>query len=167
MDSEELLHLFVFYFVFYRKSLNSTTTFYYLLSKYGTIKDLQLWSLTIQRTRNYCDISDKNTIWICYLATECNAVLYCSFLMCTFQPTQNCKRKNETFWWQYRIYPAVRQGFFPLEWLQITKSVLWNFAIIPILPFLNNPKDLDLSCKMDLDLWDCFGRKLHLITKEI
>ena len=26
------------------------------------IKDLQLWSLTIQRTRNYCDISDKNTI---------------------------------------------------------------------------------------------------------
>ena len=27
------------------------------------------------------------------------------------------------------------------------------------LPFLNNPKDLDLSYKMDLDLWDCFGRK--------
>ena len=30
---------------------------------------------------------------------------------------------------------------------------------MPILPFLNNPKDLDLSCKMDLDLLDCFGRK--------
>ena len=27
------------------------------------------------------------------------------------------------------------------------------------LPFLNNPKDLDLSYKMDLDLWDCFGRE--------
>ena len=24
--------------------------------------------------------------------------------------------------------------------------------------FLNNPKDLDPSCKMDLDLWDCLGR---------
>ena len=23
---------------------------------------------------------------------------------------------------------------------------------------LNNPKNLDLSYKMDLDLWDCFGR---------
>ena len=33
---------------------------------------------------------------------------------------------------------------------------------------LNNPKDLDPSCKMDLDLRDCFGRKtLHLITEEI
>ena len=42
------------------------------------------------------------------------------------------------------------------------------FAIIPILPFLNNPKDLDPSYKMDLDLWDCFGRKkLCLITEEI
>ena len=26
-------------------------------------------------------------------------------------------------------------------------------------PFKNNLKDLDPSCKMDLDLWDCFGRK--------
>ena len=24
--------------------------------------------------------------------------------------------------------------------------------------FKNNPKDLDPSCKMDLDLWDCLGR---------
>ena len=24
--------------------------------------------------------------------------------------------------------------------------------------FQNNPKDLDLSYKMDLDLWDCLGR---------
>ena len=24
--------------------------------------------------------------------------------------------------------------------------------------FQNNPKDLDLSCKTDLDLLDCFGR---------
>ena len=33
---------------------------------------------------------------------------------------------------------------------------------------LNNPKDLDPSYKMDLDLWDCFERKnLRLITEEI
>ena len=49
-----------------------------------------------------------------------------------------------------------------------TKSALRNFAIIRVLPFLNNPKYLDPSYKMDLDIWDCFGRKkLHLITKEI
>ena len=24
--------------------------------------------------------------------------------------------------------------------------------------FLNNPKNLDMSYKMDLDLWDCVGR---------
>ena len=30
--------------------------------------------------------------------------------------------------------------------------------MIQVLPFLNNPKDLDPSCKMDLDFWDCFGR---------
>ena len=28
--------------------------------------------------------------------------------------------------------------------------------------FLNNPKDLDPSYKMDLDLWDCFGQKKTL-----
>ena len=46
-----------------------------------------------------------------------------------------------------------------LEWLQITRSVLWNFAIIQVLPVLNNPKNLDPSSKSDLDFWDCFWRK--------
>ena len=39
------------------------------------------------------------------------------------------------------------------------KSVLCNVAVIRVLPFLNNPKDLDPSDKTDLDFWDCFGRK--------
>ena len=30
------------------------------------------------------------------------------------------------------------------------------YAIIRVLSFLNNPKDLDPSYKMDLDFWDCF-----------
>ena len=44
----------------------------------------------------------------------------------------------------------------------MTKSVLLNFAILPVLPFLNISKDLDPSYKMDLDFWDCFGRKKTL-----
>ena len=54
---------------------------------------------------------------------------------------------------QYRIYLAKRGGFPSLEWLQISKSVLWNFAIIWVLPFLNNSKDLDPSNKLGLDFW--------------
>ena len=51
----------------------------------------------------------------------------------------------------------------------MTKSVRQNSALIQVLPFLNNPKDLDPSFKMDLDFSDCFGRKknLCLIIKEI
>ena len=32
-------------------------------------------------------------------------------------------------------------------------------ATQPDLPFLNSPRDIDPSYKMDLDFWDCFGRK--------
>ena len=39
--------------------------------------------------------------------------------------------------YKYRISSVIRQSFFF---------------------FQNNPKDLDPSCKMDLDLWDCLGR---------
>ena len=44
----------------------------------------------------------------------------------------------------YRIYSVIRRSF----------------------SFQNNPKDLDPSCKMDLDLWDCLGRvKIGIIAK--
>ena len=33
----------------------------------------------------------------------------------------------------------------------ISLVIRWGFS------FKNNLKDLDLSCKTDLDLWDCFG----------
>ena len=33
--------------------------------------------------------------------------------------------------------------------------------MMQVLPFLNSPRDLDPSYKMDLDFWDCFGRKLN------
>ena len=38
-----------------------------------------------------------------------------------------------------------------------------HFAIIQVLPFLKNPKDMDLSYKMDLDFWDCFGREKNSV----
>ena len=66
------------------------------------------------------------------------------------------------------IFIRLKNRVFPsLEWQQITKSVLWNFAIRQILSFLNSPKDLDLSYKTDLDFLDYLeGKKLCLITEE-
>ena len=52
----------------------------------------------------------------------------------------------------YQVYLAIRQGF-PLSRMITYNLVLWNFAIIQVLPFRNNPKDLDPSDKMDLDFF--------------
>ena len=70
--------------------------------------------------------------------------------------------------WIYCIYLALRQDLHSLKWLQITKSVEWNFATIWVLSFLNNPKDLDLSCKIDLDFLALIWKEiLSLITEEM
>ena len=53
---------------------------------------------------------------------------------------------------------AIRGGVH-LSRMTTNKSAVCNFAIIRVLPFLNNLKDLDPSYKTDLDFWDCFGRK--------
>ena len=53
---------------------------------------------------------------------------------------------------KYHIYLAVKQGLALLELLQITELVQRKFAI-RVLPFLNNPKDLGPSYKMDLDFF--------------
>ena len=37
-----------------------------------------------------------------------------------------------------------------------------KFCKMRVLPFLNNPNDQDPSYKMDLDFWDCYGRKQNL-----
>ena len=63
----------------------------------------------------------------------------------------------------YHIYLAIRQGFtLSRMTTQITKSVVCNFAVIQVLLSLNNHKNLAVSRKMDLDYWDCFGRKKTL-----
>ena len=53
---------------------------------------------------------------------------------------------------------GYKMGFSLCRMTTNTKPILQNFARIRVLPFtcLNNPKDLDLSYKMDLDFWDCF-----------
>ena len=56
----------------------------------------------------------------------------------------------------YTVCLAIRRGF-PLSRMTTNnKKVLCNFAVIQVLPFHNNPKELDLSYKTDLDFWDCF-----------
>ena len=99
-------------------------------------------------------------MYICEISKPVLLNLYWKFT----DKTANCEDPDEAT--HYRIYLAMREGFVSLERRQVSKSVLWNFAIIRVLPFLNNPKeldpsnkDLDPSNKMDLDLWDCFGRK--------
>ena len=42
-------------------------------------------------------------------------------------------------------------------------TILVIQGIILVLPFLNSPNDLDPSYKMDLDFWDCFGRKKNSV----
>ena len=59
---------------------------------------------------------------------------------------------------KYHIYSAIRWGYPPSRVTRNYKSVLCSFTIIHVLPFLNNPKDIDPFYKMDLDFWDCFGR---------
>ena len=40
------------------------------------------------------------------------------------------------------------------------------FGYKTVFSFQNNPKDLDLSCKTDLDLWDCLGMgKIGIIAR--
>ena len=61
----------------------------------------------------------------------------------------------------YSIYSAIRQGF-PLSRMTPNKAVIWNFAMIRILPFLNNPKDLDPSYMLDLDFLALFWKEKSL-----
>ena len=62
----------------------------------------------------------------------------------------------------YCIYSAIKQGF-PLSIMTINSYIgHMEFDNKRVLSFLNNPRDLDLSCKMDLYFCNCFGRKIIL-----
>ena len=63
---------------------------------------------------------------------------------------------------QYRIYPAIRRGFCPSRMTSNNQVSPMKFCYNTNFNFLNNPKDLDPSYKMDLDLRDCFRREKTL-----
>ena len=41
-----------------------------------------------------------------------------------------------------------------------------HYFISSVFFFQNNPKNLDPSCKMDLDLWDCLGKVNNYILQQ-
>ena len=51
----------------------------------------------------------------------------------------------------YRIYYAIKWGFLLSRMTTNNSIILLIFAIIRVLPFLNNPIELFASFKMDLD----------------
>ena len=55
---------------------------------------------------------------------------------------------------------TYKSGALPIA---LRGPVLCALAVIRVLPFLNTPKDLDPSYKMDLDFWDCFGKKTNSV----
>ena len=62
----------------------------------------------------------------------------------------------------YYIYSAIKCFFITYR---IYSVIRWRFFFFS---FQNNPKDLNPSCKTDLDLWDCLGRvKLILMQNFI
>ena len=61
----------------------------------------------------------------------------------------------------YCIYSVIRWGF-PLSRMTVNNQISPMEFCYNTIPFLNNPNDLDLSYKTDLDFWDCFGRKKPL-----
>ena len=72
------------------------------------------------------------------------------FLISTFFSTHSLQKSYQSNTTSYRISSVIRRIVFYLQ---------------------NNPENLDPSYKMDLDLWDCFGRvnlnfiaELHIRT---
>ena len=64
----------------------------------------------------------------------------------------------------HSVFIQLLDGVCPsLEWIQITESDLWNFAIIQVLPFRNKPKDLNPAYKTGLDFWNGFGIKKKIL----
>ena len=52
--------------------------------------------------------------------------------------------------------------------MNVRKSTHYHIYLVirRVFSFQNNPKNLDLSCKTDVDLWHCLGRvKLIIMAK--
>ena len=75
------------------------------------------------------------------------------------QPVQLCRLIAQ---YMYLNYSVIRQEIFLPKLQQICKSVFNNLAVKQSFLFQINPKDLDLSCRTDLDLWNCSRRSRSL-----
>ena len=112
-----------------------------LFQKFLTFAQQKCWY-----TRFYCVLEDKR-----------------------FKKNNNFVTLNNWALIVYHTYLAIRQGF-PLSRMNTDNYIspmefCWKKQV---LPFLNNPKDLDKSYRMDLDFWDHSGmKKICLINKEI
>ena len=63
-------------------------------------------------------------------------------------------RPKSTILFHFTIQYAVRSDYCDYC---VSLVIRWSFF-----PFQNNPQNLGLSYKMDLDFWDCFGRIKHI-----
>ena len=87
-----------------------------------------------------------------------------------FLATEMSTKTGFTFQMRSTIFIRLLDRVFYLSRLTTSNYIsLMRFCyILQVFPFLNNPKDLVPSYKMDLDFWDCCGRKkLCLIINEI
>ena len=111
-----------------------------------------IWHAVLQRVRS---IVDNTNLWnlksIIHALNIWKAMvlvkrLWLGLLLATAIFVLNC---TIFFQLQDRVFPS-------LEWLQMTKSVLWNFTIIQVLAFLSNPKNPDVSSNF------CLRNMVHL-----
>ena len=59
---------------------------------------------------------------------------------------------------------AEKQKIMTINLMICLAELLYFFAYkAEFFSFQNNPKDLDPSCKTDLDLWDCLGRVILVL----
>ena len=59
--------------------------------------------------------------------------------------------------WTFKTGFCLTEVIFKIG-LTVYSCLTFSLAIRQFFSFQNNPKNLDLSYKTDLDLWDCFGK---------
>ena len=117
------------------------------------------WTLEVQTHPNPDVASVSSTLNSATgtpLMATCGANIAAGY---TTEEVPTCQRKIA-----YCIYSVIRWQLIFLKLFQICKSFLCNSAKKgqQVFLFQNNSKDLDLSYKTDLDLWDCFGKDKSL-----
>ena len=79
---------------------------------------------------------------------------------------------SKTVWWRVGCIEG-RHCRHSLEWSDLELHSLFAYFTVPyffsykteFFSFQNKPKDLNLSYKTDLDLWDCLGRENWYYSK--